>query len=293
MSHYQSGILQKIPAHGAYLMFDLMPGIDPRPALQGLKELADGDRLVVGLGLSLVKELEAEIDGLKQFPRFEDAVIEVPSTPASLWCWVRGDEAGDVLHRARAVLMTVSLAFTLRGHVTAFRYRTGHDLTGYEDGTENPTGDEAIAAAFVSGKGPGLDGSSFAAVQLWEHDFDAFEELPQDEQDNAMGRRQSDNEELDDAPEKAHVKRTAQESFDPEAFLLRRSMPWGDGEAAGLHFVAFGNSFYAFEAQLKRMVGAEDGITDALFEFTRPVTGNYWWCPPMKDGALDLSAVGV
>jgi putative iron-dependent peroxidase len=70
-------------------------------------------------------------------------------------------------------------------------------------------------------------------------------------------------------------------------------MPWGDGEAAGLNFVAFGHSFYAFEAQLKRMAGAEDGITDALFEFTRLVTGNYWWCPPVKDGALDLSAVGV
>jgi putative iron-dependent peroxidase len=46
------------------------------------------------------------------------------------------------------------------------------------------------------------------------------------EQDHAVGRRRSDNEELDDAPESAHVKRTAQESFEPEAFVVRRSMPW-------------------------------------------------------------------
>ena len=64
------------------------------------------------------------------------------------------------------------------------------------------------------------------------------------------------------------MKRTAQESFSPEAFVLRRSIPWSDENAGGLNFVAFGKSFDAFEAQLKRMVGAEDGITDTLFEFT-------------------------
>jgi putative iron-dependent peroxidase len=113
------------------------------------------------------------------------------------------------------------------------------------------------------------------------------------EQDNSMGRRQVDNEELEDAPESAHVKRTAQESFTPEAFVLRRSMPWASDTKHGLVFVAFAHSFDAFEAQLRRMIGAEDGITDALFKFTRPLTGNYFWCPPMRDGRLDLSALGL
>ena len=67
-------------------------------------------------------------------------------------------------------------------------------------------------------------------------------------------------------------------------------MPWADNTGAGLVFVAFGKSFDAFEAQLKRMVGAEDGITDALFRFTRPISGSYYWCPPMKDGHLNLTA---
>ena len=60
---------------------------------------------------------------------------------------------------------------------------------------------------------------------------------------------------------------------------------------AGLVFVAFGRSLDAFEAQLRRMVGAEDGITDALFNFTRPVTGACFWCPPVKRGRLDLSRI--
>jgi len=48
----------------------------------------------------------------------------------------------------------------------------------------------------------------------------------------------------------------------------------GGRSAGGLNFVAFGKSFDVFEAQLKRMVGAEDGITDALFKYTRPVNGS-------------------
>lgn len=66
-------------------------------------------------------------------------------------------------------------------------------------------------------------------------------------------------------------------------------MPWNDGARAGLVFVAFGRSLDAYEAQLRRMVGEEDGIVDALFGFARPVSGAYFWCPPVKRGRLDLS----
>jgi len=130
------------------------------------------------------------------------------------------------------------------------------------------------------------------AVQLWRHDLTHFETLSEGQRDHIIGRRRTDNEELDDAPASAHVKRTAQESFAPEAFVLRRSMPWSEGLNEGLVFVAFGRSFDAFEAQLRRMVGLDDGITDALFRFTRPLT-SYFWCPPMRDGKLDLSALGI
>ena len=70
-------------------------------------------------------------------------------------------------------------------------------------------------------------------------------------------------------------------------------MPWADGNEGGLVFTAFGRSFYAFEAQLRRMSGAEDGIIDALYGFTEPETGAYFWCPPLHDGHIDLRAVGL
>ena len=44
---------------------------------------------------------------------------------------------------------------------------------------------------------------------------------------------------------------------------------------------------------MERMAGLEDGIPDALFTFSRPVNGGYYWCPPLKDGRLDLSLLGL
>jgi putative iron-dependent peroxidase len=178
--------------------------------------------------------------------------------------------------------------------VDAFRHGTGpnghgRDLTGYEDGTENPRwrGRPRLCRA-----GPRAATAS-VAVQQWLHDFDAFDAMSTQEQDNVVGRRRSDNEELEDAPESAHVKRTAQESFEPEAFVVRRSMPWVMNNKAGLMFVAFGHSFDAFEAQMRRMAGHDDGIVDAMFRMSQPVNGAYLWCPPVRDGRLDLRQIGL
>ena len=292
MSTFQAGILAPVPKHARYLVFSLEPDATPTTALQALKEVADGDKTVVGVGLSLVLALGRKITGLRTFPGQVGAGFEVPSTPAALWCWLRGDDRGELMHRSRLIEQTLMPDFILDDVLDAFMYDTSRDLTGYEDGTENPKGNDAIAAAFISGQGPGMDGSSFVAVQQWLHDLDIFEAMSSEQQDNTVGRRKSDNEELPDAPESAHVKRTAQESFSPEAFLLRRSMPWVEDTDAGLNFVAFGKSFDAFEAQLNRMMGNDDGICDAVFTFTRPVTGFYFWCPPIKNGALDFSRLG-
>jgi putative iron-dependent peroxidase len=226
---------------------------------------------------------------MRPFPSFATAKVELPITPSAVWIWLRGTDRGDLVHATRRWQAVGGHAFETTSIVDAFVHRDSRDLSGYEDGTENPTGDDAFAHGIADGPA-GLAGSSFVGVQTWRHDFAALEAMTVDERDDTIGRRISDNEELEDAPESAHVKRTAQEDFDPEAFLVRRSMPWTDPSGAGLQFVAFGRSLDAFEAQLGRMSGAEDGIVDALFRFTKPETGATFWCPPATDGQLDLSA---
>jgi putative iron-dependent peroxidase len=290
----QPGILAPLPPLARYLAFTTLPQAQPAASLERLAQAVDGVDTVIGIGRSVILSLDREIPGLRDFPCHAGAGIEVPSTPAALWCWLRGADRGELVHRTRRLESLVAGAFRLESIIDAFVHGGGRDLTGYEDGTENPQGDAAVEAAVTAGPAAGLVGSSFVAVQQWVHDLGRFESMAVADQDASIGRRRTDNTEIADAPPPAHVKRVAQESFDPQAFVLRRSMPWAEGARAGLVFVAFGRSFDAFEAQLRRMVGAEDGISDALFRFTRPVSGAYFWCPPMSAaGRIDLGALGL
>ncbi len=293
MSKPQPGILAPLPDHSRYLEFGAIADTEPVSVLRDLASWPLEQDLVIGLGPGLIHGLGKSFEGLRPFPTMSGPGCEVPSTQADIWCWVRGSDRGRITHSARAIERMLRPAFRCDRLVDGFRFDRGLDLTGYEDGTENPVGDAATRAAIVAGAGPGLNGSSFVATQQWVHDLDHFDAMSEAERDNIIGRRLRDNEELDDAPISAHVKRTEQESFDPEAFVVRRSMPWADAGGEGLMFVAFGKSLDAFEAQLRRMTGQEDNVIDGLFRFSRPVSGSYFWCPPVSHGHLDFAAIDI
>jgi porphyrinogen peroxidase len=286
---FQQAILAPVPALARSMAFRLVPETDPWPSVNRLANRFDPSWGAIGFGDGLVRTLGRQVAGLRPLPALTGAGCSVPSTQHAVWVCLGGDDAGDLFDRAELVKAALVPELVLEDEQHMFRYAGGRDLTGYEDGTENPTGDDAIEAAIVA-QPESLAGSSFVAVQRWIHDLQHFHAHSAPERDAMIGRRRDSNEEIDDAPESAHVKRTAQESYTPEAFMVRRSMPWSTAFAKGLEFVAFGKSLDAYERVLRRMVGEEDGIVDALFRFSRPVTGGYYWCPPVRDGRLDLSA---
>lgn len=299
----QAGIYQGLPKHGCYLTFNLKAGVQTAQLMKTLKQVsiwaADqkvnlGQDLVLGLGDACLSVLKADVVDDLAFPSFSESkqkTIQVASTPNALWLWLRGEQAGDLLLLSQALQAQLQDTFELVSVVDGFKHKEGRDLTGYLDGTENPVEQAAFDAAFVQGKAQGLNGASYVAVQQWQHDLAHFKSLKQTHQDHIIGRRLSDNYELPDAPVSAHVKRTAQESFTPQAFMLRRSMPYKAELDGGLMFVCFANSPQPFAQQLNRMVGGEDGVTDGLFEFSKPLTGAYYWCPPLLDGAFDFSGL--
>ncbi len=287
----QPSILAPIPAFGRSLSYRLKPQADPRRALRDLQQAFDPLWGVVGLGEPLVLALGKNMDGLRTFPSMSGPAHTVPSAQHSLWILLRAEDRSAVFDHAAGIDSILQDAFELADAVDTFRYRVNRDLSGYEDGTENPSPEDSIEVALLADAPSGLRGSSFVAVQRWSHDLPFFHSHSREECDNMIGRRREDNEELEDAPESAHVKRSAQESFSPEAFMVRRSMPWTCGTQQGLEFIAYGRSFDPFEQVMSRMLGREDGIVDALFRFSEPVNGAYYWCPPVADGQLDLSAL--
>ncbi len=288
VSQSQAAILAPVPEHGRFLLLGLQPGADRSVLVDRLRSLPLDDAAVFGIGSSLV---DVDVPGLRPFPGVAGPGCTFPSTQGAIFAFFGGADAGEVLHRATAFTQRLGDGLFIQEDVQAFKYAGGRDLSDYEDGTENPKGEAATRAAIVAEQGEGLDGGSFVAAQRWVHDLKRLSSMKAPQRDALFGRSHDTNEELADAPTYAHVRRAAQESFEPPAFMVRRSMPCGTVQEHGLFFVAYGATLDAYERVLRRMAGLDDGVTDGLLRFTRAVTGGYYFCPPLHGGQLDLRAL--
>lgn len=108
--------------------------------MASLAAATDGYQLVVGIGHSLMLSLGKTVEGMKDYPVLAAPGIDLPSTPSALWCWLRGEDRGEVTLRSHALERSLAPAFQRTGAVDAFLYGEDRDLSGYKDGTENPKG---------------------------------------------------------------------------------------------------------------------------------------------------------
>lgn len=291
-SKTQPRILAPVPALARGLSFSIRPDVRPGDALRRLGAGFDLAQGVIGIGEPLVRALGASIPGLRAFPSLAGPGVEVPGIEHALWVHLHGSDRGALFDLEAKVTGLIGDVFTRVDAIDMFLYRGGRDLSGFEDGTENPKGDDAVEAAIVAA-GEGMAGSSFVAVQRWLHDLERYRRMTPPERNAMIGRDLESNEELEDAPPSAHVKRSAQEDYDPPAFMWRRSMPWARAGEHGFEFIAYGESLDRFERVMRRMAGLDDGIVDGLFTFSRPVNGAYYWCPPVAGAKLDLRTLGL
>jgi putative iron-dependent peroxidase len=174
----------------------------------------------------------------------------------------------------------------------------GRDLTGFEDGTENPRSlEEKARAAIISEEDDKQHvGGSFVLTQKWVHDLERFESLPLSEQERVIGRTKQASIELNDAekPSDAHISRVSVEDEKGEEMeIVRQSMSYGKGSSRkqGLFFIAYSNTLSKFEVMLSRMVGAHnnnnnnDGIKghDRLMTYSTCVLSNWYYVPTMHE----------
>ncbi len=287
----QRFILSKPLECGLSLSVRLAPGADAGRALKRVAAGFDLDWGTIGIGEPLTRVLGKTIPGLSTFPAMAAPGVGVPSTQQAMWMMLAGLTQGDIFANLRKIETLLGRDLVIADAMPTF-HNASRDLTGYEDGTENPKGRKAERVALI-GSDAGMTDSSFVAVQRWVHDLDYFNTLSQSQRDNAIGRRVKDNKEIENAPESAHVKRTTQEDFEPNGFMLRRSMSFANNTLKGLEFICYVAHLDTFERQMRHMAGLDDGIADALFKFSRPVTGGYYWCPPVRGDRCDLRALGI
>ena len=269
----QSGIFALGTASHAYLELRATGRQGLVSAVAGLREprtTMGGVNLVVGFRPGLwPNDAPADLHG------FDEPVGFMPATQQDAVLWISGASYDVVFDVARAAIDELAPVAEVAGETSGWPYHHDRDLTGFIDGTENPTLVEAPEFVLVPEGEPG-EGGSILLLQQWAHDVQKWESLSVEQQEAAMGRRKSDSEELDPKPDDSHVASTDQDTF---GHIFRRNTAYGTVTDHGTMFVGFCNEQRPLDAMLESMAGLDDGTPDALTRYTEPLTGAYYFIP--------------
>jgi porphyrinogen peroxidase len=295
VSEPQTGIFALGTASHAYLEFDAHDAGSADTLIRTIAGLRE-PRTTMG-GINLVAGFAPDIwrraapDDAPDAHRFERDVVgtdgyTMPATQHDALLWLSGSAYDVVFDTARSAIAALEPIATVAEETSSWPYHHDRDLTGFIDGTENPTLLNAPDEVLIPDGGPGA-GGTILLLQKWVHDAPAWESLPVDEQELVMGRRKADSEELDPKPDDSHVASTDQDEFGK---IFRRNMPFGTVTDHGTMFVGFSVEQQRLVAMLERMAGITTGTPDALTAYTHPISGAYYvvpssdavrrWAPP-------------
>ncbi len=295
---------------------------DPQPILSPITEAAIFLTVVLEEGEEDgLPDLLSEVTGLKRSVGFrlpEGELSCVVGVGARAWDRVFGEPrpaelhpfqelmgdkhtapatAGDLLFHIRAHRMDLCfelakrLTVRLRGlarvvdEVHGFRSFDERDLLGFVDGTENPEGKAAPAAALIGDEDAEFAGGSYVIVQKYVHDIEAWEALPVSEQERAVGRTKLDDIEMpdDQKPADSHVAlNTIVDEHGDERQIVRVNMPFGKvgADEFGTYFIGYARTPAVIEEMLQNMfIGKPPGNTDRILDFSTAVTGNLFFVP--------------
>jgi putative iron-dependent peroxidase len=242
---------------------------------------------VVGLGSELWDRLYGprRPAGLHPFPGFAGEPHTAVSTPGDLLFHIRAHRLDLCFELAQRLMNRLIGQAQVVDEVHGFRSFDDRDLLGFVDGTENPEGAAALAAVTVGDEDPRFAGGSYVVVQKYLHDLAAWDALPTEEQERAIGRTKlSDLELPDDAkPANSHVTlNTIVDEDGEEQQIMRFNMPFGSVGAGefGTYFIGYASSPDVIEQMLTNMfIGKPPGTYDRILDFSTAVTGNLFFVP--------------
>ena len=285
MASPQTGIFALGTASHGYLELDLAASAEAEVAVARVAALRE-PRTTIG-GVNLVAGFRPELwaavapdaapPGVVGFnePIIGPGGFTLPATQHDVVIWLSG-AAYDVVFDLSRDLLTDLAGYAILAHeIVGWPYHRDLDLTGFMDGTENPTLVEATQAALLPAGSRGESGSVLL-LQQWQHDASAWDALGVSAQEAVIGRSKADSTELDPRLESSHVARTDQERFGK---IFRRNIPYGSVDRHGTIFVGFAADQGILVRMLESMVGLPSGERDALTRYARALTGAYYFMP--------------
>jgi len=285
----QAGIFALGTSSHAYLEFDLLDAKESKDfastisAIREPRTTTGGVNFVIGFRPELWREIVPDdappgLEGFNREIRGTEGFV-MPSTQHDALVWLSGSAYDVVFDMARSVVHDLAGQASLADETSSWPYRHDRDLTGFIDGSENPTLLDAPAAALLPEGVPGAAGTVLL-LQKWQHKVVEWEALPVDHQERIMGRTKLDSVELDPRPADSHVARTDQDEFGD---IFRRNMPYGSIGDHGTMFVGFSADQKRLSRMLDSMAGLVSGTRDALTRFTQPLSGSYYFVPSVED----------
>lgn len=281
----QNGIFALGTSSHAYLEFDLRPAAEEAALVAMVASLREprttigGVNLVCGFRPELWRsvvpgEAPTHAEGFNHDVAGIDGYV-MPATQHDIVLWISGSSYDVVFDTSRDVIAALLPLASVADETVGWPYHHDRDLTGFEDGTENPTVVEATDVALIP-EGDRGAGGSILLLQKWPHDAAVWESMSVEDQERAMGRTKLGSIELEDKATDSHVERTDQDSFGK---IFRRNLPYGTATDHGTMFVGFSAEQGRLAQMLESMAGLTEGVRDALTFMSRPLTGAYYVIP--------------
>lgn len=272
---------------GEPIVQDLLADLSGLARTVSFRSLEGGLAVVAGIGSEAWDRLFAgpRPAELHPFRALEGDPHTAVATPGDLLFHIRSATMGLCWELASLVVGRLAGAATVVDEVHGFRYFDERDLLGFVDGTENPTGSAADAAATIGEENAAFAGGSYVIVQKYLHDMAAWDVLSVEEQERVIGRAKLSNVEMDDdvKPSNSHVAlNTIIEPDGTQRQILRENMPFGSLGAGefGTYFIGYAATPSVTELMLQRMfLGNPPGNYDRILDFSTAVTGSLFFVP--------------
>lgn len=293
-------VVQSLTRAAIFLVATINPGEASRTAVRsfcgdlpallravGFRDVEGNLSCVLGIGSDAWDRLfgDPRPKELHPFREFKAGARQALATPGDLLFHIRAKRMDLCFELAAQIMNQLGDAVTPIDEVHGFRYFDDRDLFGFVDGTENPTAQTAIDAAYIGAEDEAFAGGSYVIVQKYLHDLAGWNALSTETQERIIGRKKLSDIELDDAAKPAYAHNALTIITDEngnEVKILRDNMPFGRvaDKEFGTYFIGYARSPRTIEQMLENMfIGSPPGNYDRLLDFSIAKTGNLFFVP--------------